>query len=327
MEKLPPEICTKIFSSACLDTGFTGCSLSLVSKYVHEASLPTRLQSVSLRGHRQILAFASMLDRMSPHLRRIQHLFISSNPLPPCDTDNMNKTNGDKEIAGAVLGILKNAARRLELLDLALTDDIESSIDPARISLPRLKELTTNGIFVFRQLEGDQITLTLEPCHELRRLHVSQPIFIDYYDLELFGHIGRLAPSLTHLRLSAPRGSHTFPLTLQAALQPLLEHIGNQSQTCTLPASLTKVLVQSEPPRRVSKCGTPRIRYYHMLESLRVLQERDGRIVLLKHKREGEAGLSQLSDGLSDWRDRVDGGEGCWNLDDRLLEQKNLRTR
>jgi len=213
----------------------------------------------------------------------------------------------------------------LELLDLALSVDIALSVDPARISFPRLKELTTNGIFLSRK--GDQIsTLTLEPCHELRRLHVSQPIFIDYYDLELFGHIGRLAPSLTHLRLSAPRGSHTFPLTLQAALQLLLEHIGNQSQTCTLPASLTKVLVQGEPPRRVSKCGTPRIRYYHMLESLRVLQERDGRIVLLKHKeRDKETYLWQLPDGLSDWRDRVDGGEGCWNLDDGLLlEEKDL---
>jgi len=232
-----------------------------------------------------------------------------------------------KEIASAVLAILKNAAGMLELLDLALSGKIVLSIDPARISLPRLKELTTNGIFLSEQ--GDQIsTLTLEPCHELRRLHVSQSIYIDDYDSELFGRIGTLAPALTHLRLSAVEGgNYFFPPTLQAALQPLLEHIGNQSQTCALPASLTKVLVQGNPPPRFGRCGSSLIEYDYLLESLWGLQERDGRIVLLKHKeREEQTDLWQLPDGLSDWRDRLDGGEGCWDLDDRLLlEKKDLQ--
>ncbi|KIM89284.1 hypothetical protein PILCRDRAFT_61514, partial [Piloderma croceum F 1598] len=76
MESSPPEICHKIFTEACLDDGSTARSLSLVSKYIHEASNPTRFQNIALRGYKQITAFAGILERTPPHLRRVCHLFI-----------------------------------------------------------------------------------------------------------------------------------------------------------------------------------------------------------------------------------------------------------
>jgi len=86
MDQAPPEICAKIFSVACTDTGYTGQSISLVSKYIHETSGPYRLQSISLHGHDEIIAFAALLNKTPPHLRRVRHLFISTQNRDEDDT-------------------------------------------------------------------------------------------------------------------------------------------------------------------------------------------------------------------------------------------------
>jgi hypothetical protein len=78
MDQTPPELCTRIFSFACRDTGYTGRSLSLVSKYIHETSKSVKLQSISIHGHIQMMAFAALLERTPPHLRHVRYLFVSS---------------------------------------------------------------------------------------------------------------------------------------------------------------------------------------------------------------------------------------------------------
>ncbi|KIM79012.1 hypothetical protein PILCRDRAFT_823878 [Piloderma croceum F 1598] len=85
MDKVPPEICTKIYSHACVDSGYTGRSLSLVSKFVNETSQPVKLQSIYLRGYDQTKAFASLLERTPPHLRFVRYLLISRRSAGPFD--------------------------------------------------------------------------------------------------------------------------------------------------------------------------------------------------------------------------------------------------
>ncbi|KAJ7251414.1 hypothetical protein C8J57DRAFT_1078181 [Mycena rebaudengoi] len=77
MNQAPPEIYAHIFSYACTDSGYTGRSLSLVSKYFHEVSKPAILQSIALYGRAQILAFAALLDQTPPHLRTTRALLIN----------------------------------------------------------------------------------------------------------------------------------------------------------------------------------------------------------------------------------------------------------
>ncbi|KAM5534452.1 hypothetical protein V8D89_011919 [Ganoderma adspersum] len=48
MESLAVELLERIFFFACTDGGYTGCSLSLVSKHIREASRAARFHSVSL---------------------------------------------------------------------------------------------------------------------------------------------------------------------------------------------------------------------------------------------------------------------------------------
>jgi hypothetical protein len=61
MESIPPEILALIFSYACTDDGYTGRSLSLVSRYISDVSKPYKLQSVAVRGMWQVLEFACSL--------------------------------------------------------------------------------------------------------------------------------------------------------------------------------------------------------------------------------------------------------------------------
>ncbi|KAF8649355.1 hypothetical protein AX16_005864 [Volvariella volvacea WC 439] len=61
LNTLPPEIWEQIFSLACTDGGFTGRSLSLVSKQCYELSQSTKYNSVIIQRARQLILFASML--------------------------------------------------------------------------------------------------------------------------------------------------------------------------------------------------------------------------------------------------------------------------
>jgi hypothetical protein len=83
--KLPLEIWQKIASLACTDDGTTGCSLSLVSKYINAASSPYRYQTVVLRGRKQIRAFLNAIKSSAgAHGSRpppaVAHLFLADVP-------------------------------------------------------------------------------------------------------------------------------------------------------------------------------------------------------------------------------------------------------
>ncbi|EKM49540.1 uncharacterized protein PHACADRAFT_178962 [Phanerochaete carnosa HHB-10118-sp] len=70
------ELWTKIITLACADRGYTGRSLSLVSRMMRDIVEPVHFQSVSLVHEEQLLAFSSLLyaRRRSPPVTR--HLFV-----------------------------------------------------------------------------------------------------------------------------------------------------------------------------------------------------------------------------------------------------------
>ncbi|KAF5343564.1 hypothetical protein D9758_012960 [Tetrapyrgos nigripes] len=78
MDLLPPEILDLIVSHACRDNGYTGRSLSLVSRSIRNLSQPTKLQSISIIGYDQLHSFALLLENTPASLRRVRFLFISA---------------------------------------------------------------------------------------------------------------------------------------------------------------------------------------------------------------------------------------------------------
>ncbi len=63
MTAFPVELLTQIFTYACTDGGYTGCSLSLISKHIRAVSRPARFHSVSLTraSAEQVAQFSSCL--------------------------------------------------------------------------------------------------------------------------------------------------------------------------------------------------------------------------------------------------------------------------
>jgi hypothetical protein len=77
VQACPAEIWGNIFSLACVDDGFTGRSLSRVSKYIKECSKPYKYQCLSVKDH-QLRPLTTVLKKLSPELKRVIHLFLSS---------------------------------------------------------------------------------------------------------------------------------------------------------------------------------------------------------------------------------------------------------
>lgn len=74
---LPSELWHRIFGICCMDGGFTGRSLSLVSKRIHELSKRVKYHSIAIRGAWQAVQFMQLLEARSFEPQPVCHLFIT----------------------------------------------------------------------------------------------------------------------------------------------------------------------------------------------------------------------------------------------------------
>ncbi|KAJ7251400.1 hypothetical protein C8J57DRAFT_674315 [Mycena rebaudengoi] len=300
MNQAPPEICAHIFSFACTDSGYTGRSLSLVSKYFHEVSKPTKLQSIALHGRDQILAFAALLDQTPPHLRTTRALLINGRQsekeqqalimvaYAPVQPERANGTAYLEEFsavgARAVERILQHLSPTLELLDVDLSEYIEKMLREP-LYLPRLVDLTSRCGFPVRAHPAAPL---LAPSPSLRRLHVIENwdqlnLTVRFFE----GGISHFAPALTHLRLSRLEHQENVITALEAALglAPPPECVTE------LPATIELVLLKPEmqPPwepygggcRCCDEIGDETDDYHEVVNASRQLRDKDARVVLL----------------------------------------------
>lgn len=75
---LPPEVWMLVFSWACMDHGYTGRSLSLVSRQVRSLSEPYKLQSLGVSRSKFIIRLSNILLGTPSQLRRVRYLFLGS---------------------------------------------------------------------------------------------------------------------------------------------------------------------------------------------------------------------------------------------------------
>ena len=248
MDNIPLEISLYIFTLACTDNGFTGRSLSHVSRYVREASQTVKLQSICLHGHDQILAFAELIEYTPAIARNVRQLFIcnekkkSSNtpPSPPKPSKSSSEGRSEdsltkllirskraqkayrerkkrwKRIDQATATILANVGDTIERLAISFGSAgvLKQIFDP--LSLPNLVDLTIT----------DDSLSWLSPSHRLHRLHIIYKRFTD-----MLSPTSMLAvPALKKLRISGMRPFEDslltpvkFPDTLQEILiSPLI---------------------------------------------------------------------------------------------------------
>ncbi|KDQ62126.1 hypothetical protein JAAARDRAFT_449886 [Jaapia argillacea MUCL 33604] len=352
MERCPPEICHKIFSFACKDDGHTGRSLSLVSRYIHEASKLSRYHSVVLEGVDHIQTFANVLKDTPPQFRRVQHLFISYRGPAPALVESDSGVSRTK-----VFGVLTSSNRDIaanrntgpSLVDNETTEQrgrsaraimstnvilqgIVSVLDLMADSLQTLTIVTVNlRPFALTPVPLPMLTeLTLYGIHDpaawkldlhrvpsLRRLHIQGICFGDAIQ-----PLVELTPNLTHLRMSGLEHAVSISRSIGAALavfQSQDEVRERDVADASNPQStrpVRRVLVQPRPPRRFG-CGFAYGQYASAMTEIERAASNDPerRVMVLKPQVSTLIGDELVKEAKGFWLDRVQGGEGCWRED------------
>ncbi|KAI0358223.1 hypothetical protein OH77DRAFT_1253675 [Trametes cingulata] len=272
MERCPVEISDLIFADACTDDGYTGRSLSLVSKRVRAISSRHALQSIALYGPHQIFAFGTFLEGRKDEDRCVRHLYLTDRPRLwhgmklALDKDDLGRPvvirlrdNPSGNSFTLILRILRIVAQHLRTLSLLLFGRSHHDYNPlTMISFPRLEELTLHVDSLSSESHSP-----LQSIRTLRRLHIIQRYSLPQAIAEI---IADLAPHLTHLRLSRMTGSPSGAVSLLQGVERMLEdHDGSgvpdPAQPCFL-SSLQRVIVELSPrelddSRQPLQVGTP----------------------------------------------------------------------
>lgn len=210
MDRCPPEIHARIFSYACMDDGTTGCSLSLVSKYIREVSLPYQWQCISLAKSQCIIQLATQI-RKSEGKRPVFHLFLGDRhpAIPFGYTRAADYSTHALDVLQALSVVLEYVSESLETLTFFSDTNFFDGAIVVRHLLsfpyPRLNELTVRACCTPRQLAGYLRGDSL-PCHtpKLERLHLALPYHGFSNDNLQATHnlIQSISPHLSHLRFS-----------------------------------------------------------------------------------------------------------------------------
>jgi len=347
MDQTPPEVWEKIFSFACTDTGFTGRSLSLVSKNIRETSKSVKFQSIALRGCDQMLAFADLLEKTPFHHRRVRYLFILSRGWDvEAEEDafqgwyDQNEDFSEEEAERIVTASREESAREFAIgvqkktvaVDEADRRRREGAIASAFFRIlknvaPSLKIFEVDLDSGTAQFATSIITL---PCLTDLTTHGIFPLLPHSHHtpiLESCPSLRRLhvkscsfivRPSyfLHHIHSFAPALTHLCFSRLQqnsefpSDLEVALGLTSRKSEAARLPETIERVLIRPDEPPVDGECGTPAVEYDELLEGCRDLQAKDDRVLLLCARAE-----IQPSDAHIEWLDVVNGGEGCWATD------------
>lgn len=308
MERVPAEIWSRISSYACMDTGFTGRSLSLVSKFIRDASARVKLQSAAVHGPYQIVGLHNMLLITPPHLRRIRFMFLSDSESPVSYESNVSPAIcpiiTGKQISESLCFILQAIAEHVQILYFDYLNVPWKSIP--QIGFPRLIELASYG-FPYRKPKGSRAPSHVS-CPNLRRWHLISYTGV-WHGKDAFAHISIITPKITHLRFSDVPKSANFSSHFLAALSLSASESSQLSKKEKLPLTLESVLVKPAPYPKPGKCGTPGIVHGRFVRELGRLHQIDNRIVLLPPNRSDE-GKQKCT--VQEWEERLNGGEGCW---------------
>ncbi|KAH9928524.1 uncharacterized protein BXZ73DRAFT_48326 [Epithele typhae] len=332
MEHLPAELLVAIALVACRDGGFTGSSLSLVSRRIRDATHPARFHSVSLawcpdRLHKFLETYGRQLSRFPNACPRVKHLFLSLfpaegnsqvSPMPPLPDYRMFYTY-DKYLASlerqsathwpSVCEFIRTVAPDLETF--AFVRGEWTDIAVTRCAFPRLRELTlVDSCPGFLHVENTPLDHgPLFPA--LERLHSVEFFYAPPVDFQRWAlH----APALTHLRCSGIH-HHNSPtaISLQATVDnavddavffPHLQHVLAQpmSSKCHPAYPWNGQRILREHLQFCSQNARPGVQF-----DVVDWKQNPGSSPLETAPMKCVRRAKEL------WLERIEGGEGCWS--------------
>ncbi|KAF8653621.1 hypothetical protein AX16_003773 [Volvariella volvacea WC 439] len=219
LDVLPYDVWDAIFPLCCVDGGYTGRSLALVSRQCNQLSAPYKYQSVMADSARKIVLLFRALKDTPSHRRRVRHLFLGtsetprqvgilwSDPklFPPQHSSALtvlsrlgalmtggNARDSISELCSFIIPILILTSGTLRTLCL-----VSQQIPLAILFLdlpcqfPVLNELTLHIYKSWKQHSRRPPTKVIFPV--LKRLHLGQP-----YAVDAIKRIGYIAPRLEY---------------------------------------------------------------------------------------------------------------------------------
>ncbi|KAF8211952.1 hypothetical protein K438DRAFT_1220371 [Mycena galopus ATCC 62051] len=344
LDRLPPEICAYIFDVACRDTGYTGRSLSLVSRYIHETSALSRYTSIVLVGRAQILAFARLLDRSPTHLRT-RYLFINGHE-SEAEMDQVVKAhlrtrearlNYKKLFVEKMLGHLPPGDKKLKEAKDALERETEkedlyldtfgreaaSAVESILRSLaPTLEilDISLNQLVTRKMLHTtclphlrDLTTRCGFPIRSRDGIPLLEPTQHSLRYLHIVGTSHGVEQffqnGLSHF---APSLTHLRLSQVghdKLLLAPLESALGLGTSSASSTIELVSIKPGIAPSPQGCHCCNGTMRYRDLLKSARRLRDRDPRVLLLQ----ADSTVPTEDPYFLEWMDKVNGGASYWD--------------
>ncbi|KAH9900920.1 hypothetical protein C8Q73DRAFT_223889 [Cubamyces lactineus] len=303
MDKLAVELLAEVFGLAFTDGGYTARSVALVNKHFHAVSTPLRFQSVALKGSdHKLEQFLESFTKAGEEYKgsttiRVRHLYLEAD-IPPAWVLGVQGPQGTTRREILCMAILRAVADCLETLTCTnVQPEIMHDLASERHRFPRLRELSVSSpfdsYFVSRRKDSTTPSPPEAPFPVLEHLHL---INADMVGWEAY------APSLTHLRLTALHNEHF----VDGVIRPT-ELAGTKSPLSRLSTLIFQV--QPYPPRRL-RMGEPCEEHESFVQDLWASQaESDVPVYFLPP-------LQRL-DIRGCWESRIEGGEGCWAVEEQ----------
>ncbi|KAI0072938.1 hypothetical protein K474DRAFT_1678277 [Panus rudis PR-1116 ss-1] len=356
IDRCPAEIWARIFSFACTDGGYTGRSLSLVSRYFRDASLRVKLQSISLHGIDNASGFIEMYQRTSPHESPVQYLYFTYKPARRSrpSTFSAHDCSSVEEILRALLSydltpqeedILRGRIVSHPVIGSQYVSTQATFKHQVCSVLGRLLSLTATSLrslsLVLPQGMNIPTPLWKTSLPHLEQLSIygcmmpsfskpelpqnAEPLFpsLRFLHLTYCEHHLLLftssSPSLTHLRLSA------VSKLADEIINPLMAHVSGDSdyqaaeREAPFPPSLRRIILQ---PNTAVQMFSGLRTFPPWIQQLRKADKRDIVHIIPGRprgtSRSGALGPSiyDEQDVERDWIECMEGGLGCWKYDD-----------
>jgi len=215
-----------------------------------------------------------------------------------------------------VSSILQITSPWIEILYLNLRGSLKQNDIPVTV-FPRLRELTSDAFPIRNSYRHGDTTPNLALCPGLSHWHLTAFPWLRG-GRDIFTAISTIAPSVTHLQFSNLVQEQWFPEALKRSFDaathqqlPSDTSASGSSHIGKLPATVERVFVRSGPPPAPGgTCGNPYIAYSRLSQGLTSICKTDDRIVLLPR----DEVYGKVRCLPSELEDRINGGEGCWNL-------------
>lgn len=216
MEHCPIEVWQRIMTFACTDGGYTGNSLSLVSRFMRNTALPVRFHSIAVTAEYNLLTLSKQLSRLSG-IVNIRHLFISVYVVlwGPRATPEERRSS----LKSAIEYILTRAAPTLCTLILHRPEGfgiLQSALHFPALTDLSLPSLRPHDALVDAMNTGEHVnTMTRRPFPVVERLHLT-----DCFATRdaVWDDICNLFPTITALQLSGVQNYSSLPIFLRTLL-------------------------------------------------------------------------------------------------------------